>query len=152
MSLSGNNLIRASLAWVESPPAGVIFRLLRLQCVYVWSRLDKRGTNRSGTANGLFTLFPQRGMNATTDGSDSQWELVEEIAEGLEMSRPINYVNLAVFVVLLFEYFITIDCEVRLAWGRKLSWARTICLLNRYFAILLSFLSLVPLLPAGNLI
>ncbi|EIW51688.1 uncharacterized protein TRAVEDRAFT_75500 [Trametes versicolor FP-101664 SS1] len=58
-----------------------------------------------------------RGMNATTDGSDSQWELVEEIAEGLEMSRPINYVNLAVFVVLLFEYFITIDCEPAISLG-----------------------------------
>ncbi|EIW51711.1 uncharacterized protein TRAVEDRAFT_136581, partial [Trametes versicolor FP-101664 SS1] len=54
-------------------------------------------------------------------------------------------------VIFLFEYLITIDCEVRLAWSRKLSWARLIFLLNRYIALFLYFLSLIPLLPTGNL-
>lgn len=32
--MSGNDLIRASLVWVESPTSTVVFRLLDLHCVY----------------------------------------------------------------------------------------------------------------------
>ncbi|KAI0362194.1 hypothetical protein OH77DRAFT_1388275, partial [Trametes cingulata] len=54
-----------------------------------------------------------RGMNATTDSSDSQWELVEEFVASYAQTRAINYVNLAAFVVILFDYLITLDCEPR---------------------------------------
>ncbi|KAI8998569.1 hypothetical protein BD414DRAFT_406984, partial [Trametes punicea] len=57
----------------------------------------------------------QRGMNATTDGSYSQWELVEETVRPPHSSRAVNCVNLATFVVILFDYLITLDCEVRFA-------------------------------------
>ncbi|KAI0374972.1 hypothetical protein BV20DRAFT_934912, partial [Pilatotrama ljubarskyi] len=57
----------------------------------------------------------QRGMNATTDSSDSQGEQVEEFVEYYTQYRAVNYVNLAAFVVILFDYLITIDCEVRSA-------------------------------------
>ncbi|KAI0831379.1 hypothetical protein BC628DRAFT_1415893 [Trametes gibbosa] len=91
-------------------------------------------------------------MNATTDGSDSQWELVEEYIQYLAQDRDINYIDLVAFVVLLFEHLITLDCEVQLAWGRKLSCARVVFLLNRYLSLFLLFLSLVPLLPTNNLV
>ncbi|KAL1944485.1 hypothetical protein VTO73DRAFT_2915 [Trametes versicolor] len=71
-------------------------------------------------------------MNTTTDGSDYQWELVEELSTQL----PLDYVNLAVFVIFLFEYLITIDCEVRLAWSRKLSCEVIIFMGQAFTAIL----------------
>lgn len=53
-------------------------------------------------------------------------------------------------VVLVLEYAITFDREVRFAWGRKLSWARSIFLLNRYLSLLEYLFVLGPLLPVGT--
>ncbi|KAH9856957.1 hypothetical protein C2E23DRAFT_934131 [Lenzites betulinus] len=74
-------------------------------------------------------------MNATTDGSDSQWELVEEYIQNLVHDRAVNYIDLAAFI-----------------WGRKISWAKAVCLLNRYLSLLQFLLSLDPLLPTVNII
>ncbi|KAI0331141.1 hypothetical protein GY45DRAFT_1370291 [Cubamyces sp. BRFM 1775] len=91
--------------------------------------------------------LPQRGMNATTDYS--QWEaiVVEEAAEYYSY----NSIDLAAFVLVLFEYLITFDSEVECAWRRKLTWARLILLLNRYIALVLFFVSITPLISADNL-
>ncbi|RDX56696.1 hypothetical protein OH76DRAFT_1477273 [Lentinus brumalis] len=87
-------------------------------------------------------------MNATTD-ADSQGEL-EAFVQYYANTLTFNYADLAVFAVLLFEYLITFDREVQFAWGRELSWARTIFLLNRYLSILEYLVVLGPLLPTVN--
>ncbi|KAL7283458.1 hypothetical protein ACG7TL_002890 [Trametes sanguinea] len=94
--------------------------------------------------------LPQCGMNSTTDGSDSQGEQAQEYIEEVFECFAVNCVNLAVFVLLLFEHLITLECEVRFAWCRKLSWARVILLVNRYVSLLYFLLSLAPLLPEIN--
>lgn len=53
-------------------------------------------------------------------------------------------------VVIVFEFLITFDREVHFAWGRKLSWARSIFLLNRYLSILEYLFTLGPLLPVNT--
>ncbi|RPD66214.1 hypothetical protein L227DRAFT_570117 [Lentinus tigrinus ALCF2SS1-6] len=87
-------------------------------------------------------------MNATTN-ADSQEEL-EAFIEYYANTLVFNYADLAVFVVLVFEFLITFDREVHFAWGRKLSWARTIFLMNRYLSILEYLVVLGPLLPTLN--
>ncbi|KAI0647124.1 hypothetical protein C8Q79DRAFT_1009264 [Trametes meyenii] len=91
-------------------------------------------------------------MNATTDGSDSQEELVEFIVQSVAEFYVVNYIDLAAFAVILFDYVITFDNEVRFAWCRKYSWAKIIFLFNRYLSIASYFLSLGPLLPMSNLL
>ncbi|KAI0709318.1 hypothetical protein C8Q76DRAFT_799334 [Earliella scabrosa] len=88
-------------------------------------------------------------MNATTD-ADSLRELQESFVNYYANTLTFNYADLAVFVVLVFEYLITFDREVHFAWGHKLSWARGIFFLNRYLGLVEYFVVLGPLLPVVN--
>ncbi|KAI0357889.1 hypothetical protein OH77DRAFT_1435598 [Trametes cingulata] len=104
-------------------------------------------------------------MNSTADSSDSQWGLEEEEIISLYVRLPAhsrcssygtslatNYVNLIGLVIIVYDYLITLDCEVRTGWCRKFTWGKLVLLLNRYLSILLYLLSLVPLLPAEDLL
>ncbi|KAI0670307.1 hypothetical protein C8Q78DRAFT_1079284 [Trametes maxima] len=91
-------------------------------------------------------------MNATTSSSDSQEEVVEFIVQSIAEFFVVNYIDLAAFALLVFDYVITFDNEVRFAWCRKYSWAKIIFLFNRYLSIALYFLSLGPLLPTNSLL
>ncbi|KAI1795802.1 hypothetical protein LXA43DRAFT_880959, partial [Ganoderma leucocontextum] len=72
---------------------------------------------------------------------------LEDSDDFITFRQTFNYTDLAVFVVLVFEYLVTFDREVHFAWGRKPSWAKTIFLLNRYLSIVEYFVVLGPLLP-----
>ncbi|TBU35903.1 hypothetical protein BD311DRAFT_648190 [Dichomitus squalens] len=85
----------------------------------------------------------------STIGADSQEEL-QDLVSYLVATEIFNFTDLAVFVVILYEYLITVDREVHFAWGRKLSWARCVFLLNRYLTILVYLVVLGPLLPTVN--
>ncbi|EJF65928.1 hypothetical protein DICSQDRAFT_124031 [Dichomitus squalens LYAD-421 SS1] len=85
----------------------------------------------------------------STIGADSQEEL-QDLMSYLVATEIFNFTDLAVFVVILYEYLITVDREVHFAWGRKLSWARCVFLLNRYLTILVYLVVLGPLLPTVN--
>ncbi|KAI0748200.1 hypothetical protein C8Q80DRAFT_1317665 [Daedaleopsis nitida] len=88
-------------------------------------------------------------MNTTTD-ANSQRELLESYVNYLANTLIFNYADLAAFVLVVFEYVVTFDREVQFAWGRRLSWAKSIFLLNRYLTILEYFLVLGPMLPVVN--
>ncbi|KAI0749806.1 hypothetical protein C8Q80DRAFT_1313522 [Daedaleopsis nitida] len=46
-----------------------------------------------------------------------------------------QYTIVTAFALLLFEYLTTFDREAHYAWGRKLTWARTMFFLNRYLSL-----------------
>ena len=54
--------------------------------------------------------------------------------------------------LLVYEYCITFDCEVRYGWVRKFSWARAVFFFNRYLSLLQSatlLYTLYTLFPAS---
>ncbi|TBU50811.1 hypothetical protein BD309DRAFT_848542 [Dichomitus squalens] len=97
-------------------------------------------------------------MSTTAAGSDSSstgevTELVLEVLQYYETRRvhtmsPFSFRNLDVLTsarsqlsqymgvamlgVVFYEYLITFDLEVRYIWGRRLTWAKVVFLLNRY--------------------
>ncbi|KAI0362197.1 hypothetical protein OH77DRAFT_1416426 [Trametes cingulata] len=74
----------------------------------------------------------------------------QDVIETFTLHRHANYVNLAAFVIILYEHLSTIDREVSLVWSRKLSRAKITLLLNRYMSLLMLFLSLGPMLLAES--
>ncbi|KAH9946052.1 uncharacterized protein BXZ73DRAFT_72912 [Epithele typhae] len=88
-------------------------------------------------------------MNTTTDAGSLE-ESQDFLIDYYTNTRIFNNVDLSVFVLILFEYLVTFDREVRFAWGKKISWARTIFLLNRYLSIFEYLFLLGPLLPLST--
>ncbi|KAI0709278.1 hypothetical protein C8Q76DRAFT_104410 [Earliella scabrosa] len=52
-------------------------------------------------------------------------------------SRAYKNITVAVLALLLYEYFITFDREIGIAWSHKLSWGKAIFLFSRYIGLLL---------------
>ncbi|TBU65792.1 hypothetical protein BD310DRAFT_984939 [Dichomitus squalens] len=87
-------------------------------------------------------------MSTTAAGSDSSstgevTELVLEVLQYYETRRNLDvltsarsqlsqYMGVAMLGVVFYEYLITFDLEVRYIWGRRLTWAKVVFLLNRY--------------------
>ncbi|KAI0670348.1 hypothetical protein C8Q78DRAFT_119285 [Trametes maxima] len=97
----------------------------------------------------LVSLVPSMNITADNPISPSQVAFLKQIlSEAVTDVREQNNVNLAVFV--LYDYLITLDREVRLLWGRKISLGKGVFLLNRYSSLLLFLLSCLELLPVGK--
>ncbi|TBU35947.1 hypothetical protein BD311DRAFT_772984 [Dichomitus squalens] len=87
-------------------------------------------------------------MSTTAAGSDSSstgevTELVLDVLQYYETRRNLDvltsarsqlsqYMGVAMLGVVFYEYLITFDLEVRYIWGRRLTWAKVVFLLNRY--------------------
>ncbi|KAI0647084.1 hypothetical protein C8Q79DRAFT_1009226 [Trametes meyenii] len=90
-------------------------------------------------------------MNVTADNTVAQVALVKQVVIDLATQfRDENNFNLAVFVTVFYDYLTTLDREVRLLWGRKISLGKGIFLLNRYTSLLLFLMSFVELFPFGK--
>ncbi|KAI0363476.1 hypothetical protein BV20DRAFT_125148 [Pilatotrama ljubarskyi] len=117
-----------------------------------------RGCRKAGFSDGLGHSNPHTHnpevMNATAMGTCPALgeEQSQHVSEALTHSRYANYVNLAAFVVVCFDHLLTMDCEVRLVWGRKISFAKLILLSSRYLSLLRFFFALAPSLPPGLLL
>ncbi|KAI9062447.1 hypothetical protein FKP32DRAFT_1677387 [Trametes sanguinea] len=58
-----------------------------------------------------------------------------------------TYYTLAAFVLLAFEYVITLDREVRLVWGRKTTGATVLFVLNRYWLFFEYITQVITMFP-----
>ncbi|OSC97297.1 hypothetical protein PYCCODRAFT_1398958 [Trametes coccinea BRFM310] len=61
-----------------------------------------------------------------------------------------TYYTLAAFVLLAFEYVITLDREVHLVWGRKLTGATVLFVLNRYWLFLEYISQVITMFPISE--
>ncbi|TBU50857.1 hypothetical protein BD309DRAFT_985475 [Dichomitus squalens] len=88
---------------------------------------------------------------SSSAGSDSPGEgsdLILEYYQGDQLSR---YTALAGFAILLYEYLITFDREVRYVSEHKRTWAMAVFVLNRYISLLQSLATLLStLLPVNT--
>ncbi|KAJ8473870.1 hypothetical protein ONZ51_g7598 [Trametes cubensis] len=73
-------------------------------------------------------------------------------AYAAEIKTLINetYYTLAAFALLSFEYVITFDREVRLVWGRKVTGATVLYVLNRYWLFLEYITQVVTTFPISE--
>ncbi|RPD66215.1 hypothetical protein L227DRAFT_606340 [Lentinus tigrinus ALCF2SS1-6] len=78
-------------------------------------------------------------MSSSTGMDAPGWDGLVFAEEVLEANRLTQYVFASTFALLFFEYMITFNREVHYAWGRRLTWARAMFFLNRYFSLLQYF-------------
>ncbi|KAH9946051.1 uncharacterized protein BXZ73DRAFT_95559 [Epithele typhae] len=70
-----------------------------------------------------------------SSSSDDDLFLAEYLSE-LAKTRTMQLVYASAFTIMLFEYLITFDRELRYAWFSRLTWAKTMFFLNRYISLL----------------
>ncbi|KAI0646125.1 hypothetical protein C8Q79DRAFT_648169 [Trametes meyenii] len=58
-----------------------------------------------------------------------------------------NYISVAARALFLWDYLITLDCEIRYVWGKRLSAASFLFIVNRYANLLISILELIEQAP-----
>ncbi|KAM5541383.1 hypothetical protein V8D89_004937 [Ganoderma adspersum] len=61
-----------------------------------------------------------------------------------------NYCSIASSVVLIYEYFLTIDEEVKYFWKRKFTGASAVFFLNRYIPLTSNLLAFTGFAPMSN--
>ncbi|KAI0709274.1 hypothetical protein C8Q76DRAFT_799296 [Earliella scabrosa] len=65
--------------------------------------------------------------------------LLTELEQGFVALRLSAYFELVILTLVVYEYLITFDREVRCAWGRKLSWGKAVFLFIRYTGFIYAF-------------